>query len=89
MTPTGTSRLMATAEQFTAWAMCPACELFDYHGLRVPKPFDATDAGHVAFEKIMMMQWVCGIGLDRMSPSQEATYEVIRTCRCGHEWGQI
>ncbi len=79
---------MMTAEQFTAWSMCPSCKLVDCHSLRQPRSYDPHDPLQVAFDKIVMMQWINGFGLEHMSPSQEQAYEVIRTCRCGHEWGQ-
>jgi len=78
-----------TAERFTAWCLCPSCGRLDCHGLRVPAPFDPTNPLHVALDQITMYGWVAGLGLNKLSPSQEADYEVIRTCRCGHEWGQM
>lgn len=78
-----------TTDRFTAWAMCPACERVDCHSLRAPKTFDATDPGQVAFEKIALMMAVV-LGANQMTPSQEASFAVIRTCNhCNHEWGQL
>lgn len=75
-------------DRFTAWAMCPKCERVECHGLRAPKPFDPDDPVHRALEKLHMTLRMDGIDRDKPSPSQEASYEVIRQCSCGHEWGQ-
>lgn len=75
--------------RFTAWSMCPACERIDVHSLRAPATFDQNNPLDVAREQITMIGWISGLGLDKMTPSQEAQFEVIRTCQCGKEWGEL
>ncbi|WP_157115061.1 hypothetical protein [Nocardia niwae] len=77
-------------DRFTAWSMCPHCRSLDCHGLRAPRPFDWTDPLAVLRDRMVMLSWVYGLGMNKMVPSMEPQYEVIRTCNgCGHEWGQV
>lgn len=79
---------------FTAVATCPSCHRTDVHKMRSPKP--APTAAEIAdWERNHETQRIRRWGDNRTMrvihvpprPVDESVFEVIRVCRCGHEWG--
>ncbi len=74
---------MPAPERFAPRSICPRCERFDLHSLRAPRPKPRRGPVRVFPDGSELHRW------DGMTGPDESMYEVIRTCRCGHEWGQI
>ena len=79
------------AERFEAWCFCPACETFECHALRAPRAkvwdLDKIRADSPEWSDEAVMRYARF--LDRRDGSSEFGFEVIRTCKCGNEWGQV
>jgi len=79
---------------FEAVVICPRCHLVDVHQMRAPNPAP-TDAEIARWEREHTTHEVRQWGVakpvrvihDPPRPVDESVYEVIRICRCGHEWG--
>jgi hypothetical protein len=93
-----------TAPAFTAWCQCPRCDLIDCHRMRAPHMVDKWEmlqyqAAHAqweadgyehhtirSFDGTLVREVYHPAPPPR--PRDESEYEVIRTCQCGHEFGQ-
>lgn len=94
--PLGREPEPAAAElpKFTAWAECPACGRHECHAMRPPRPAPTAEE-LAAWQRDHTTQEVRAFGrLGAVAvrhcpppPVDESTAEVIRICRCGHEWG--
>ncbi len=86
---------MSGIEPFTAVAKCPSCGHIDYHRMRDPHPapspseLERWEREHVTNE---IQRWGTGQPVavihNPPRPIDESVFEIIRVCRCGHEWGQ-
>lgn len=78
---------------FTAWLNCPRCGLYECHKMRPPRPAptvtELEEWGRIAerHEVHAFGGAVVRVIEDPPRPVDESVYEVIRICRCGHEWG--
>lgn len=94
---------MQTVERFTAWCACPSCDYVVCHLWREPKPapvlgsYEAELQGvleslqHQHEFSVQLHAAINGVKAPKavpQLPSDESSFEVIRICRCGHEWGQ-
>lgn len=87
---------LETPKRFEAYTNCPKCGRLDYHLLRAPKP-PPSDAEMRAWRDCRTTAEIhqFGRGVIRTvdtsppPPIDESTFEVIRICKCGHEFGQI
>lgn len=77
---------MRIIERFTAQCVCPVCKLLDCHPIREPKPYG---------QGTPMRSWRKADGatteywgFDVWRTFDESSFEVIRVCRCGYQWGQ-
>jgi hypothetical protein len=85
---------MAHLRKFEAWVSCPRCARFAMHDFRLPKPaptVEEIEAWEAIVDRIEVMGF--GLGLVRVyedppRPVDESEFEVIRTCKCGHKWGE-
>lgn len=83
------------AERFTAAAECPACHRVDFHKMREPHPAStAEELAHWERERRTYEVRKFDGSLVRIieepsRPIDESVFEVIRVCRCGHEWGMV
>lgn len=83
-----------SAPAFTAWASCPSCGSYECHAIRPPKPAP-SEAELIAWERDRETVEIHTFGYARPRvvreypprPVDESAFEVVRTCRCGHEWG--
>ncbi|MGN2642183.1 hypothetical protein ACTD5D_39670 [Nocardia takedensis] len=81
-------------DPFTAIARCPRCGRVEVHKMRSPKPAPRPEViaewerTHTTNE---IREWgnpnPVRIRYDPPRPVDESVFEVIRMCRCGHEWG--
>lgn len=83
-----------SAPAFTAWASCPSCGAYECHAIRPPNPAPTADE-LTTWERnrqtVEMLAWgeraPRRIHVDPPPPVDESRYDVVRICRCGHEWG--
>lgn len=94
--PVGARSTPSTPPPFTAWVACPACGRYDCHLIRPPRPAPPADE-MAAWDRDHLTEVVYRWGesdpvrtrTDPPRPVDESAYEVVRTCRCGHEWGMV
>lgn len=77
-------------DRFEAIADCPRCGRLDIHQLRAPdltkpepEPYEPERQRIIRFDGTVVRTIET-----TTPPMREADYEIIRTCKCGHEWGQ-
>ncbi len=87
---------MRPVERFTAVVKCPSCGHTDCHRMRDPRPAPtAADLSRWEHEHLTheIQRWgakeFVALIDDPPRPADESGYEVIRICRCGHEWGMV
>ncbi|WP_280371124.1 hypothetical protein [Nocardia wallacei] len=83
------------AEPFTAVTTCPQCHLLDVHKMRSPKPAPTAAEMQAWRDRVTTTEVKLFGGrtvrthYSEQPPRDESAYEVVRICRCGHEWGQV
>lgn len=83
-------------QPFTAWVSCPTCGRHECHAIRSPRPAP-TPAELAEWERTHDTEVVYVWGrrepvATRHTPPRpvdESGFEVVRICRCGHEWGMV
>lgn len=77
---------MQTVERFTAWCACPDCSLVDCHRMREPRTRSQSTV--MRTRRLPGGEVVVFNDFSHVYADETETFEVIRMCRCGHEWGQ-
>ena len=83
-----------TPPPFTAWVNCPRCGVYECHKMRNPRPAP-TAAELEEWGRTVDRTEITAFGRrdavrvieNPPRPVDESIYEVVRICRCGHEWG--
>ena len=88
------SRRELETSSFEAYTHCGGCGKLDYHPMREPTPTPAEyeEAVHKLLRHMRDIGWGGDVAhsiVDQRRPAVlEVAFDVIRTCSCGHSWGQ-
>lgn len=79
--------MIAVSDQFEAITDCPRCGQIAVHHMRPPDPI-AGQEYEPEYARIFDFHGPVRTIEISTPPLREADYEIIRTCKCGNEWGQ-
>lgn len=72
---------------FEAWCECPNCDRIDAHLISEPSQCIPVETG-----RSEVIQFGCSapVRVDvHYDCDDEREFTVMRTCRCGHRWGEV